>query len=268
MTEPPAKRLRRDNGAASQDRPGKAPHDRRTDIRNGRDRHDERDGRSPRDPTRYRSRSRERKHDRRSDRRDRSYTPDRDVRRRRERSRSRDRRPPARGKRPKTVRCANLLTQIEDDRLRSRSPPHKGSDRRRTRTPPRAHPSKRPRSRSLPPRKDSRRSHSPPRPPTGSRAQQREPLSAKTSDPPPKPNGIASTTAHPVTPNGTQAMDLDSDPEIAEMRRLMGFAGFKSTKNTKVKGNNVYGVRKEKKTEYRQYMNRVGGFNRPLSPSR
>ena len=27
-------------------------------------------------------------------------------------------------------------------------------------------------------------------------------------------------------------------------------------------------VRKEKKTEYRQYMNRVGGFNRPLSPSR
>ncbi|KAL9636096.1 MAG: hypothetical protein Q9164_003036 [Protoblastenia rupestris] len=160
---------------------------------------------------------------------------------------------------------------IEDDRLRSRSPPHKDSDRRRTRTPPRAHLSKRPRSRSPPPRKDSRRSHSPPRPPTGPRAQQREPLSAKTSDPPPKSNGIVSTTAHPVTPNGnppTEAMDLDSDPEIAEMRRLMGFAGFKSTKNTKVKGNNVYGVRKEKKTEYRQYMNRVGGFNRPLSPSR
>ncbi len=48
----------------------------------------------------------------------------------------------------------------------------------------------------------------------------------------------------------------------------MGFAGFASTKNTKVKGNDVSGVRKEKKTEYRQYMNRVGGFNRPLSPSR
>jgi len=63
-------------------------------------------------------------------------------------------------------------------------------------------------------------------------------------------------------------MIIDEDPEAAEMRRLMGFAGFKSTKNTKVKGNNVYGVRKEKKTEYRQYMNRVGGFNRPLSPSR
>ena len=60
----------------------------------------------------------------------------------------------------------------------------------------------------------------------------------------------------------------DSDPETATLRRMMGFAGFKTTKNTKVKGNNVYGVRKEKKTEYRQYMNRMGGFNRPLSPSR
>lgn len=63
-------------------------------------------------------------------------------------------------------------------------------------------------------------------------------------------------------------VDADSDPEMAEMRRAMGFTGFKSTKNTKVKGNDVSGVRKEKKTEYRQYMNRVGGFNRPLSPSR
>lgn len=63
-------------------------------------------------------------------------------------------------------------------------------------------------------------------------------------------------------------VDEDSDPEMAEMRRAMGFTGFKSTKNTKVKGNNVSGLRKEKKTEYRQYMNRVGGFNRPLSPSR
>ena len=48
----------------------------------------------------------------------------------------------------------------------------------------------------------------------------------------------------------------------------MGFSTFKSTQNTKVPGNNIYGVRKERKTEYRQYMNRVGGFNRPLSPTR
>ncbi|KAF2454503.1 hypothetical protein BDY21DRAFT_291366 [Lineolata rhizophorae] len=65
-------------------------------------------------------------------------------------------------------------------------------------------------------------------------------------------------------------MDVDDegmDPIEAEMRRVMGFARFRSTKNTKVPGNDkLYGVRKEKKTKYRQYMNRPGGFNRPLSP--
>jgi U4/U6.U5 tri-snRNP-associated protein 3 len=59
---------------------------------------------------------------------------------------------------------------------------------------------------------------------------------------------------------------LDEEDEL--MKSFMGFTAFKSTQNTKVPGNNIYGVRKEKKTEYRQYMNRVGGFNRPLSPSR
>lgn len=69
-------------------------------------------------------------------------------------------------------------------------------------------------------------------------------------------------------------MEVDSDGAVGEddveemMRRSMGFTKFRSTKNTKVPGNDIYGVRKEKKTEYRQYMNRVGGFNRPLSPSR
>ena len=53
------------------------------------------------------------------------------------------------------------------------------------------------------------------------------------------------------------------------MKKLMGFAGFKSTKNQKVPGNDKnYGVRKDKRMEARQYMNRQGGFNRPLSPSR
>jgi U4/U6.U5 tri-snRNP-associated protein 3 len=67
-----------------------------------------------------------------------------------------------------------------------------------------------------------------------------------------------------VDPQGLGVVD-DEDQLMA---KLMGFTTFKSTQNTKVPGNNVYGVRKEKKTEYRQYMNRVGGFNRPLSPSR
>lgn len=67
------------------------------------------------------------------------------------------------------------------------------------------------------------------------------------------------------------AMDVDGeeDAEAAEMERVMGFSSFSSTMDTKVPGNDKnYAVRKEKKTEYRQYMNRQGGFNRPLSPSR
>lgn len=71
-----------------------------------------------------------------------------------------------------------------------------------------------------------------------------------------------------------EAMEEDEEEiEVADegldaMQAMMGFGGFGSTKDTKVKGNNVGTVRKEKKTEYRQYMNRVGGFNRPLSPGR
>lgn len=60
----------------------------------------------------------------------------------------------------------------------------------------------------------------------------------------------------------------DMDDETWEMKKIMGFTKFKSTKNTKVEGNDKnFGVRKEKKMEARQYMNRQGGFNRPLSPS-
>ena len=79
------------------------------------------------------------------------------------------------------------------------------------------------------------------------------------------------------TPDSQRApkddMDMDIDAEGTEgddidnlMRKYMGFSRFRSTKNTKVPGNDIYGVRKEKKTQYRQYMNRTGGFNRPLSP--
>lgn len=62
--------------------------------------------------------------------------------------------------------------------------------------------------------------------------------------------------------------DVEVDDGLAAMQEMMGFGGFGTTKNTKVVGNNVGAVRKEKKTEYRQYMNRVGGFNRPLSPGK
>jgi U4/U6.U5 tri-snRNP-associated protein 3 len=70
-------------------------------------------------------------------------------------------------------------------------------------------------------------------------------------------------------------MDQDDEEEVEvaddgldDMAAMMGFGGFGTTKNKKVLGNNFGATRKEKKTEYRQYMNRVGGFNRPLSPGR
>ena len=73
--------------------------------------------------------------------------------------------------------------------------------------------------------------------------------------------------------SGGDAMDEDDDvavedDAISAMQAMMGFGGFGTTKNQKVAGNNTGAVYKAKKTEYRQYMNRVGGFNRPLSPGR
>ncbi|KAF2156238.1 hypothetical protein K461DRAFT_291176 [Myriangium duriaei CBS 260.36] len=61
----------------------------------------------------------------------------------------------------------------------------------------------------------------------------------------------------------------EDDDMLLEVQKVMGFAGFKSTNNKKVPGNDRnFAIKKEKETHYRQYMNRVGGFNRPLSPSR
>ena len=63
-------------------------------------------------------------------------------------------------------------------------------------------------------------------------------------------------------------VEFDGDELTRDMLRVMGFAKFKSTKQTPVAGNKgAYGVSIDKKTRYRQYMNRKGGFNRPLSPS-
>ncbi|KAL1892142.1 hypothetical protein Cpir12675_004692 [Ceratocystis pirilliformis] len=73
----------------------------------------------------------------------------------------------------------------------------------------------------------------------------------------------------------TSAVDDDDELEVDidggdmdAMQAMLGFGGFGTTKNKKVVGNNAGSVSKEKKSQYRQYMNRVGGFNRPLSPPR
>lgn len=48
------------------------------------------------------------------------------------------------------------------------------------------------------------------------------------------------------------------------MMKTMGFCGFDTTKGKKVDGNDSGAVHVILKRKYRQYMNRKGGFNRPL----
>jgi hypothetical protein len=52
-------------------------------------------------------------------------------------------------------------------------------------------------------------------------------------------------------------MQLDGEGEDEmekQMQAMLGFGGFGTTKEKKNSGNDVYAVRKPKRTEYRQYM--------------
>lgn len=49
-----------------------------------------------------------------------------------------------------------------------------------------------------------------------------------------------------------------------EMMQFMGFTGFDTTKNKHVEGNAMGESKINRARRYRQYMNRRGGFNRPL----
>uniref|UniRef100_A0A090XEJ7 U4/U6.U5 small nuclear ribonucleoprotein 27 kDa protein n=1 Tax=Ixodes ricinus TaxID=34613 RepID=A0A090XEJ7_IXORI len=61
------------------------------------------------------------------------------------------------------------------------------------------------------------------------------------------------------------AKDLEGkSEEEKEMMKIMGFGSFDSSKGKHIPGNNVYAVHVIHKRKYRQYMNRKGGFNRPL----
>ena len=62
--------------------------------------------------------------------------------------------------------------------------------------------------------------------------------------------------------------ELDGMDEEEQMKRLLGFDGFGSTKGQAVEDNHSSAARgvaaKNKARKYRQYMNRKNGFNRPL----
>ncbi|XP_058794017.1 U4/U6.U5 small nuclear ribonucleoprotein 27 kDa protein-like [Phymastichus coffea] len=69
---------------------------------------------------------------------------------------------------------------------------------------------------------------------------------------------------HAERPIITEADLQGKTPEEQQMMRMMGFCGFDTTKGKKVEGNDVGAVHVILKRKYRQYMNRKGGFNRPL----
>nr|CAB3266435.1 U4/U6.U5 small nuclear ribonucleoprotein 27 kDa protein-like [Phallusia mammillata] len=58
------------------------------------------------------------------------------------------------------------------------------------------------------------------------------------------------------------AEDMTDEDKI--MQQLMGFGNFDSTKGKKVEKNDTYAINRKVERKYRQYMNRKGGFNRPL----
>ena len=63
-----------------------------------------------------------------------------------------------------------------------------------------------------------------------------------------------------------QELEGKSQEEI-DMLKLMGFSTFDTTKGKHVDGAcNAFAVNIQQKRKYRQYMNRKGGFNRPLDP--
>lgn len=81
--------------------------------------------------------------------------------------------------------------------------------------------------------------------------------------------GSSSGASGSNTVAGDRPIVSDADlegksPEEQEMMKAMGFCGFDTTKGKKVEGNDAGEVHVILKRKYRQYMNRKGGFNRPL----
>lgn len=82
---------------------------------------------------------------------------------------------------------------------------------------------------------------------------------------PPPPPAAGGGKAVDVPPPPPPPASEDEDEESA-MMRMMGFGGFGTTQGKHVEDEfaNASAVQKKTKRQARQYMNRVGGFNRPL----
>ncbi|KAF8590590.1 hypothetical protein K439DRAFT_1651218 [Ramaria rubella] len=63
---------------------------------------------------------------------------------------------------------------------------------------------------------------------------------------------------------GEEQEVIETNETDTDMMALMGFGGFDTTKGKPVQGNQEGAVDIKKQRTWRQYMNRRGGFNRPL----
>ncbi|XP_066570358.1 U4/U6.U5 small nuclear ribonucleoprotein 27 kDa protein [Amia ocellicauda] len=140
------------------------------------------------------------------------------------------------------------------ERRRSRSASRERERRRRERERSRSRDRDRRRSRSRSPHR--RRSRSPRR----HRSSSLSPLRAKDRRDDDK------TDSKPAKEHEISEEDLQGKTEDEiEMMKLMGFSTFDTTKGRKMDGSvNAFAVNVSQKRKYRQYMNRKGGFNRPL----
>ncbi|XP_015666617.1 U4/U6.U5 small nuclear ribonucleoprotein 27 kDa protein [Protobothrops mucrosquamatus] len=148
-------------------------------------------------------------------------------------------------------------------RSRSRSPPRR--ERRRSRSTSRERERRR-RERSRSRERDRRRSRS--RSPH--RRRSRSPRRHRSSSASPSRQKERREDEDSKDVKGKERQITEEDlegktEEEIEMMKMMGFAGFDTTKGKKVDGSvNAYAVNVSQKRKYRQYMNRKGGFNRPL----
>ena len=177
------------------------------------------------------------------------------------------------GKRGVCIQCSHtcslLIASTDEDRYRRRRSHTRSPARHRPRSPGTKHevlPHGRASPKALP--NGVHKVDTNAIPPSGPRSLRQAAENKSESESKANGKAVNAHTAVTETPAKMQEMDLDSDPEIAEMQKIMGFTKFRTTKQTKVPGNDWYGKAKEQSSQYRQYMNRVGGFNRPLSPSR
>ncbi|KAI0721035.1 hypothetical protein C8T65DRAFT_253946 [Cerioporus squamosus] len=95
---------------------------------------------------------------------------------------------------------------------------------------------------------------------------QRDRQQSSTGTPDREPSGSRPRQDSEVPTEGAEegeTMDATNDDDAA-MMALMGLTGFGTTKGKHVEGNQEGSVDVKKQRTWRQYMNRRGGFNRPL----